>query len=148
MAGKKVETPNDSTDALPVIAQKKGFDQINPTYSEENYMESQRKPFNASQKPMMTYNHESFTFHIAQKNVKKWSPRVSQKYDNEGYFKPKQAPFTLAEIRCREQEKTLEKLKTSPAARKSRANRIKELQSIETTTLEQDEEDEDAMSEQ
>ena len=33
------------------------------------------------------------------------------KYDSPGFIRPRQAPFTLAELRCREQEKEIEKIK-------------------------------------
>ena len=64
-----------------------------------------------SKQPLMRYYHDSTTYHMSMKNAKTWSPKIMNKYDSPGFIRPRQAPFTLAELRCREQEKEIEKIK-------------------------------------
>ena len=75
---------------------------------------------------------------MAQSNAHKWTPRINKKYDSPGFVKGRQAPFTLAEIRGREQDKVIEKVKLMAKNQRSAVGNvaIKIGQERSTETLE------------
>lgn len=60
--------------------------------------------------PMMTYDHSNkVTYHMGQYKHNKWDSKILKNRENL-FGKSRKAPFTLAELHCKEQEKEIQKL--------------------------------------
>ena len=111
LKGRRVETPEDSTDHLPTLSSKRQSGGPGSNLNSDDGLNKQEDAPDNSKQPLMRYYHDSSTYHMSQSNAKKWSPKISHKRDSPGFIKPRMAPFTLAELRGRQNEQELDKIK-------------------------------------
>jgi len=116
LSGKKaveeLEDNEESMPNLPTLSKPKTkTSQLNYQSCDSQDSKNKEEQKDLTKVPMRRYDHDMETYHMGLYKAKKWDPKIAKKYFSPNASSGRKAPFTLAELRGRNEDKRISMIK-------------------------------------